>query len=116
MRPSATKLLLYEALSYSEYLSLNIMRLGTSGNTPLHTPAYVSIRQHTSAYVSICQHTSAYVRIRQHTSAYLGEHALIDLKKLASIHSREIEHLYCRHFEALFHNRVWQYEDTDIVV
>jgi hypothetical protein len=42
--------------------------------TPLHTSAYVSIRQHTSAYVSIHvsirQHTSAYVSIRQHTSAY----------------------------------------------
>jgi hypothetical protein len=28
--------------------------------TPLHPPAYVSIRQHTSAYASIRQHTSAY--------------------------------------------------------
>jgi hypothetical protein len=49
-----------------------------------HTPAYVSIRQHKSAYASIRQrrgsavrekerrHTSAYVSIRQHTSAYVS--------------------------------------------
>jgi hypothetical protein len=43
-----------------------------SVRVPLHTPAYVSIRQHTSAYVGIRQHTSADVSIRQHTSAYVG--------------------------------------------
>jgi hypothetical protein len=42
------------------------------GTCPIHTSAYVSIRQHTSAYVSICQHTSAYVSIRQHMSAYVS--------------------------------------------
>jgi hypothetical protein len=42
---------------------------------PLHTSAYVSIRQHTSAqeFVTLTPlvplHTSAYVSIRQHTSA-----------------------------------------------
>jgi hypothetical protein len=36
---------------------------------PIHTSAYVSMRQHASACVSIRQHTSAYVSMRQHTSA-----------------------------------------------
>jgi hypothetical protein len=35
---------------------------------PLHTSAYVSIRQRMSAYVSIRQHTSAYASTRQHTA------------------------------------------------
>jgi hypothetical protein len=39
---------------------------------PIHTSAYVSIRQHASACVSIRQHTSAYVSMRQHTSAYVS--------------------------------------------
>ena len=50
-----------------EYLP-SVLRFGVDfpvGREPLHTSAYVSIRQYTSAHVSTRQHTSAYVSTRE---------------------------------------------------
>ncbi len=49
-----------------------VSRAGQDVSRPLHTSAYVSIRQHTSAHVSTRQHTSAHVSIRQYTSVYVS--------------------------------------------
>ena len=52
--------------------SIRLVILRHTNISPLHTSAYVSIRQHTSAYVSLRQLTTAYVRIRQDTSAFVS--------------------------------------------